>query len=71
MQNVAPNLNLSPIVYNNEVNTSMDKKFCRLYLREIAFNLIPQQLYYTIESNYFQGIKEKKHDFEMSMPSCM
>ena len=39
------------------------KKFCRLYLREMAFNLIPQQLYYTIESNFFQGIKEKKHDF--------
>ena len=34
-------------VYKNEVDKSMDKKFCRLYLHKNAFNLIPQQLFYT------------------------
>ena len=44
----------------------MNKKIGRLYLHEIAFSLIPQQLFCTKAKNY-QGVKEKKHDFEMSM----
>ena len=47
----------------------MDKKFRRLYLHEIAFNLIPQQVFFA-QSKKYQGVKEEKHDFEMSMPSC-
>ena len=47
----------------------MDKKFRKLYLHKIAFNLIPQQVFCTKAKKY-QGVKEKKHDFEMSMPSC-
>ena len=43
----------------------MNKKFHRLYLHEIAFDLIPQQLFCTKTKKY-QGVKEKKHDFEMS-----
>ena len=46
----------------------MDKKFRRLYLHEIAFILVPQQLFCTKAKKY-QGVKEKKHDFEKSMPS--
>ena len=38
---------LHSIVYNNEVNKSMDKKFRRLYLHEIGFNLIQQPLFCT------------------------
>ena len=38
---------LHSIIYNNEVDKSMDKKIRRLYLHEIAFNLIPQQLFCT------------------------
>ena len=41
----------------------------RVYLHEIAFNLVPQQLFCTKAKKY-QGITEKKHDFEMSMHSC-
>ena len=44
----------------------MDKKFGRLYLHEIAFNILPQQLFCTRAKNY-QGVKEKKHDFEMTV----
>ena len=44
------------------------KTFCRLYLHEIAFNLISQQLLYTKQS--ISGSQGKKHDFEMFMPSC-
>ena len=29
------------------MDKSMDKNFCRLYLHELAFNLIPQQLFCT------------------------
>ena len=35
------------IVYNNEVDKSMDKKFPILYLHEIAFSLIPQEVFCT------------------------
>ena len=45
----------------------MDKKFHRLYLHEIAFNLIAQQLFCKKPKI---SVKQKKHDFEMSMPSC-
>ena len=41
----------------------------RLFLHEIAINLVPQQLFCTKAKKY-QGVKENKHDFEMSMPSC-
>ena len=39
------------------------KKFCRLYLNEIAFNLIPQQLFCT-KAIYIMKSR-KKHDFEI------
>ena len=53
------------------MDKSMDKKFRRLYLHEIAINLIPQQ-YYCTKAKKYQGIKAKEtsHDFKMSMPSC-
>ena len=41
------------------------KNFCRLYLNEIAFNLIPQQLFCTKAINIRKS--RKKHDFEMSI----
>ena len=44
----------------------MDKTFRRLYLHEIAFNLTTTVLH---KSKNYRGVKEKKHDFEMSMPS--
>ena len=43
------------------------KKIRRLYLHEIAFSLIPLILH---KSKKYQGVKEKKQDFEKSMPSC-
>ena len=42
------------------------KKFRRLYLHEITFNLIQQQLFLH-KSKTYQGVKKKKHDFEISM----
>ena len=47
----------------------MDKKFHRLYLHEIAFNLIPQQLFCT-KATKDHGVKVKENYFEMSMPLC-
>ena len=47
---------------------SMDKKIRRSYLHEIAFTLIPQQLSCTKAIKIRKS--RKKHDFEMSMPSC-
>ena len=40
-----------------EVNKSMDKKFRRLYLYEIAFNLIPQPLFCTKAKNIRESRK--------------
>ena len=51
------------------MDKSKDKKFRTLYLHEIVFKLVPQQLFCTKAKKY-RGVKEKKHDFEMSMPSC-
>ena len=49
----------------------MDKKFHRLYLHEIAFNQFKTTTITAIlnKSKKYQGVNEKKHDFEMSMPS--
>ena len=51
------------------MDKSMDKKFHRLLIHEIAFNLIPQHLFYTKAKKY-QEVNEKKHDFKRSMSSC-
>ena len=51
------------------MDKSKDIKFRTLYLHEIVFKLVPQQLFCTKAKKYW-GVKEKKHDFEMSMPSC-
>ena len=48
---------LHSIVYKNEVDKSMDKKFRRLYLYKIAFNLIPQQLFCTEAKNIRESRK--------------
>ena len=48
---------LHSIVYNNEVDKSMDKQICGLYLNEIDFNLIPQQLFCTKAKNIRESRK--------------
>ena len=47
----------------------MDKKFRRLYLYEIAFNLIPQPLFGT-KANIIRESRKRNMILEMSMPSC-
>ena len=47
----------------------MDKIFRKLYLHEIAFNLIHKS--FIAKSIKYQGVEQiMKHDFEMSLPSC-
>ena len=59
---------LHSIVYNNEMDKFVNKIFRILYLQEIAFNLIPQQLLCTKAKNIRE--LKRKYDFAMSMPSC-
>ena len=44
---------------------SINKKFCRVHVL-VPFSTRTDILH---KSKKYQGVKEKKHDFEMSMPS--
>ena len=58
---------LHSTVYNNEVDKFMDKRFRRLYLHKIAFNLIPQRLSCTKAKNIRES--RKRNMILISLPS--